>query len=143
MNDLKTEIYQKLLMICNDNINKEKNEELECFRSLTSPTINVNDYFSRIVDYVYCEETTLKFMIVYILRINKEYNVKFENVHRILLLACIIAKKFNEDIVASNSDYASAGGVSTTELMNLELYFCMLLKYKLYDYDICKTYASL
>ena len=48
-----------------------------------------------------------------------------------ILTACILAIKYQEDINYVNSFYAKVGGIKTEELINLELEFLSLSKFEM------------
>lgn len=53
------------------------------------------------------------------------------NIHRLLLAGITVGTKFSSDFFYSNSRYARVGGISLSEINNLELTFMMLLDFKL------------
>ena len=136
MIDIKTKIVDTLNTICCENSNKKNQYEMECFRCLHNPDVNLCEYLNRIFAYISFEKSTLELLLIYTYRLNTKYYIKFENVHRIILLLCIIARKYNEDFHFTNAYYAEAGGLSTKELLLLEMYTCKLLDYRLYVYGI-------
>jgi ABC-type glutathione transport system ATPase component len=54
------------------------------------------------------------------------------NVHKLLLVAAVIAAKFHEDHYYSNNYYANVGGVSTWELAKLEVHFMIMLGWRVH-----------
>ena len=69
------------------------------------------------------------------------YILSLNNIHRILLAACLLSIKFNEDININTKYYANIAGVSVADLNNLEHYFYIKLNFSLYiDYDFYQKY---
>ena len=68
------------------------------------------------------------------------YILCMNNIHRILLTACLLSIKFNEDIIETK-DYAKIAGIPTNDLNFLEFYFCVKIKFSFFvDYDIYDKY---
>ena len=69
------------------------------------------------------------------------YILSLKNIHRILLTACLLSIKFNEDINVNTKYYASVAGIPVQDLNNLEFYFIVKLQFSLFvDFDNYKIY---
>lgn len=107
------------------------------------PPISIEDYIKRIFNYTKMNLSSLILSIIYIDRFCElnGYILSLNNIHRILLAACLLSKKFNEDININTKYYANVAGVSVTDLNNLEHYFYIKLNFSLYiDYDFYQKY---
>ena len=58
--------------------------------------------------------------------------INYYNVHKILLVAIILAIKFNEDIYYTNCYFAKIGGVSIDELNKMEEKFAFAIQFNLF-----------
>ena len=86
--------------------------------------------------------STLVMSIIYIdkfCELNK-YILSLKNVHRILIAACLLSIKFNEDSI-STKYYSKIVGTTDCDLNNLELYLFIKLQFSLFvDYDYYQKY---
>ena len=70
-----------------------------------------------------------------------KYYLTPNNIYRILLSACLLSLKFNEDITVNYKSYADIAAVSVEDLKNLELYMYLKLHFSLnVKYDLYKSY---
>jgi len=107
------------------------------------PPISIEDYIKRIFNYTKMNLSSLILSIIYIDRFceSNGYILSLNNIHRMLLAACLLSIKFNEDININTKYYANVAGVSVTDLNNLEYYFYVKLEFSLYiDYDFYQKY---
>ena len=107
------------------------------------PPISIEDYIKRIFNYTKMNLSSLILSIIYIDRFCElnGYILSLNNIHRILLAACLLSIKFNEDININTKYYANIAGVSVADLNNLEHYFYIKLNFSLYiDYDFYQKY---
>ena len=101
--------------------------------------------------YTKMEISTLINSIIYIDNFcdKNKYYLTPNNIFRILLSACILSLKFNEDITVNYKTYADIAAVSVQDLKNLEFYmylklhFSLNVKYHLYKsyYDYFANYS--
>ncbi len=92
------------------------------------------DYIGRLKNFLHCSESCYIVALLYIDRIvQKHSNLKVTrlNVHRLYLIAMVLAIKFNEDNYYTNEYYSSVGGISCEEVNQLESEMLQLLKYDL------------
>lgn len=71
--------------------------------------------------------------VVYIARVGNKHPAMAAcalNVHRLLLVAVLLAVKVHEDVVFGSSHYAAAGGVTVEELHALEHDFLRALQWR-------------
>jgi len=107
------------------------------------PPISIEDYIKRIFNYTKMNLSSLILSIIYIDRFCElnGYILSLNNIHRMLLAACLLSIKFNEDININTKYYANVAGVTVTDLNNLENYFYIKLNFSLYiDYDFYQKY---
>jgi hypothetical protein len=107
------------------------------------PEISIDDYINRIFKSAKMNISSLILSIIYIDRfceINR-YVLCMNNIHRLLLTACLLSIKFNEDINISPKYYAEVAGIPVYDLNNLEIYLCVKLKFSLFvSCDIYQNY---
>ena len=104
----------------------------ELFKCIDSPSISLEAYFSRLNQYMNCDEHIYETAFEYVQRLNQIYPIQRLYAHKILFVSILIAKKFEEDFIERNDYYAQISGISSEDLMQLEVAFCFLLKFKLY-----------
>ena len=107
------------------------------------PPISIEDYINRIFKNTKMNMSTLIISVIYIDRFCElnGYILSFKNIHRLILAACLLSIKFNEDISVSTKYYADIAGISVYELNNLEFYLIVKLQFSLFvDYDIYQKY---
>ena len=107
------------------------------------PAISIEDYINRIYKGTKMNISTLILSIIYIDRFceTNGYILSLNNVHRILLAACLLSLKFNEDVNIDAQYYANIAGVPINDLNNLECYLYVKLKFSLFvEYDFYQKY---
>jgi len=116
------------------------------FSSITTPTISITNYLSRINKYADCSDSCYVLAFIYLDRLlqnNPGFALSNQNIHRLLLSAIILAIKYSDDFYADNSTYAKIGGVSLKEVNMLEKDMLKLLRYDLYvSSNLYFQYAS-
>ena len=139
-------IAQSLKEIIKDNIQNNQMKYViksDLFYLSRIPPISIEDYIKRIFNYTKMNISTLVMSVIYIDRFCElnGYILSLNNIHRVLLTACLLSIKFNEDINVNTKYYANIAGVSANELNNLEFYLYIKLKFSLYvDYDLYYKY---
>ena len=69
------------------------------------------------------------------------YILSLKNIHRILLTACLLSIKFNEDGNVNTKYYANVAGIAVQDLNNLEFYLIVKLEFSLFvDYETYQKY---
>ena len=107
------------------------------------PPISIEDYINRIYKGTKMNISTLILSIIYIDRFceTNGYILSLNNVHRILLAACLLSLKFNEDVNIDAQYYANIAGVPINDLNNLECYLYVKLKFSLFvEHDFYQKY---
>lgn len=94
------------------------------FDSSAIPPIGIDKYLMRLSATFRCSDATFIAALVVVDRL-LEYDggrlpLTTRNVHRIFLASLVVAVKYHEDLVYSNSHYAKAGGVHLREVNRLE-----------------------
>lgn len=104
------------------------------FHSARVPTISMPDYFKRIAKYGHCSAECFIIALIYIDRHVRHRNVAitFRNVHRLAVVAVMVAAKLRDDVYYSNAYYASIGGVSNREINELEVELLSSLNWETY-----------
>ena len=139
-------IAQSLKEIIKDNIQNNQMKYViksDLFYLSRIPPISIEDYIKRIFNYTKMNISTLVMSVMYIDRFCElnGYILSLNNIHRVLLTACLLSIKFNEDINVNTKYYANIAGVSANDLNNLEFYLYIKLKFSLYvDYDLYYKY---
>ena len=131
--------------ICDENnkdYQKEKNNLIKPFISM-NPSISIKDYLERLYKYCRINISTIILVLIYIDRIcniNK-FKLTYYNIHKLILSSMVVAIKYNEESYYSIIFYAKIGGVSKTEMINLEYNFVTLIKFNLFvKEDLFKKY---
>ena len=107
------------------------------------PKISIEDYIKRIYTYTKMNISTLIIAVIYIDRFceTNGYILSLNNIHRILLAACLLSIKFNEDVNLGTQYYANVAGVPVNDLNNLECFLYVKLKFSLFvNYDFYQKY---
>ena len=153
--DLKNHIINSISLSLKDIIKENKktisnNVNKDIFYLSFIPPISLEDYIKRLVKYSNMDISTLINSIIYIDYFcdKNKYYLTPNNIFRILLSACLLSLKFNEDITVNYKTYAEIAAVSVEDLKNLEFYmylklhFSLNVKYELYKsyYDYFATY---
>ena len=136
-----------------DNVNKN-----DPFSIGKVPQLSLQEYMIRLAGYIniwykQCGglETrgvrTILMSIIYITRItNDEYVLCRYNVHRLVMIACMLATKFEEDDCFDNTFWSKVGGVTLKEVNKMESDFCNLIDYRFLvpkeSYDTVVTSAQ-
>jgi len=114
--------------------NREARQNAMLFHSVHPPSMGIQDYLERIRKYFRCSDECFVVALVYIDRVAKaESGVSMSalNAHRLLLVAVVIAAKFQDDIHYSNAYYARVGGLPLSEVNSLETQFVEIISWKL------------
>lgn len=110
-------------------------EGIRRFYSKKVQSIPLERYVTRLVRYMSCSRATFIVAYCYLHRIRKyepRLVVSHLNVNRLLITAMVLAAKYMEDRVYTNSYYARVGGIPTLEEMNhLEAEFLHVLHFDL------------
>lgn len=113
------------------------------FRVKSGVTLNLSSYLERIISFTEVEYSTLIIALIYINRFyeSTQQYITSDHLHKLLLLAIILAAKYNEDHIFSNTYYAKVGGIDLTELSYLETSFLEEVGYTLYIENREYTYV--
>jgi len=121
------------------------------FHTVRAPSISISDYLQRIHKYFMCSDECFVMALVYMDRASKgntSMTVCDLTVHRLLIIAVMIAVKFHDDLYYSNEYYAKVGGMSLKEANTLEVAWIKALnwnlvvspeEYNLYHALVCKA----
>ena len=98
------------------------------------PLFSIEDYIKHIVKYTRMDISSLILGVIYIDKMceKEKYVLSFNNINRLILAACLLSIKFNEDSSFSNVIFARIGGVSVELLNKLEYDFYVLMDFSLY-----------
>ena len=138
-------IAQNLRDIIKENIRKNliKYVKYDLFYIGRNPPISIEDYINRIYKMTKMNISSLILSVIYIDRFSElnGYILSMNNIHRIILTACLLSIKFNEDVNISSKYYASIAGIPVYDLNNLEFYLIVKLQFGLFvNYDIYQKY---
>ena len=129
-------ISDLLKNICEENKKKkiQKSFLIKSFINKNIPSISIKDYLIRLTNYSKINESTIIIVLIYIDRITKlnHFLLTYNNIHKLILAAFILAIKYNEDIYYSMSIYSKIGGVTLSELNKLELEYIKLIGFDLF-----------
>ena len=146
--DLKNHIINSISLSLKDIIKENKktisnNVNKDIFYLSFIPPISLEDYIKRLVKYSNMDISTLINSIIYIDYFcdKNKYYLTLNNIFRILLSACLLSLKFNEDITVNYKAYAEIAAVSVEDLKNLEFYMYLKLHFSLnVKYELYKSY---
>mmetsp|Transcript_13290 Transcript_13290/g.32013 ORF Transcript_13290/g.32013 Transcript_13290/m.32013 type:complete len:539 (-) Transcript_13290:1100-2716(-) len=92
----------------------------------TRLSCTIERYVTRILKYAQCSECNIVVAFLYLERIKRDYpqlDLSPTNLQRLLLVACMIASKFFDDIYYSNKHWAEIGELTLAEVNQLEFIF--------------------
>jgi len=118
-----------------ENDKKPQQRHLGAFNAQNPPDVSISDYLARIVKYTPCSAECYLLSIIFIDRVvqNHQIRVNSYNVHRLLLIATVMAAKLLDDTTVNNKYYSHVGGIPIKELNSLE---CKLLGLMNYDLNV-------
>ena len=98
------------------------------------PNFSIEDFLIRVVTYSKIELSTLLSMYIYSMRLitRNEIVLRYSNVYKIILGACVLSVKFNEDSKFPFSYYAKIGGMTVSELSEVEFSIYTRLNFELF-----------
>jgi len=105
------------------------------FSSIQTFPMKIKPYLNWIANCTKCSNESLIFSLIYIDNLiakNPRFMVTSQNVQCVALTSIVIAVKFHDDHIYKNSFYAKIGGVSSTDLMLLEMLFLHEIEFKLF-----------
>lgn len=104
------------------------------FHSIQIPHMTIHDYAKRIAKYSNCSEECFILAVIYVHRYVKfsGHAITFYNVHRLLITTVMLAAKVRDDVFYSNGYYSGIGGITKSELNNLEINLCSTLQWELF-----------
>ena len=143
INHIINSISLSLKDIINENMSVEKFAKKDIFYLSFIPPISLKDFIKRIIKYSKMEISTLINAIIYIDNFcdKNKYILTSNNIFRILLTACLLSLKFNEDTIVNYKYYAEISAVSVEDLKNLEFYLYLKLHFSLkVNSDLYKSY---
>ncbi|KAJ1982931.1 cyclin-like protein interacting with PHO85 [Dimargaris xerosporica] len=119
------------------------------FHSRAAPPIAVKDYIVRIATYLHLDTLALLSALVYMHRAvhysQGRLVLSSLTVHRLLMASVVAVHKFTCDIYRKSSRYARIGGISRTEMNNLEIEFLFQCQFDLMvsDHTLCLYFDQL
>jgi hypothetical protein len=129
-------ISDLFINICEENKIKKKNKNflIKSFTNKFIPSITIKDYILRLAKHSKVNESTIIITLIYIDRICNinHLNLTYYNIHKLILASFILAIKYNEENYYSMSYYSKIGGISLSELNNLEFECLILIRYNLF-----------
>jgi len=100
------------------------------FDAARPPRLSLNDYAIRLREDFRCSDECFVLALVYVDRVlkrNQCFTITALNTHRLLMTSLVLAVKLQDDAYFSNKYYASAAGIDTEELNQLERQFLSLI----------------
>ena len=134
-----------LTNICEENNEKNKNGIDKYFETQVEPSINIKDYITRLFVFSKPEESTIISSLIYIDRFcqNNQIILTKCNIYKLILASFVVAIKYNEDFIYSMDIFSKFGGISSTELKNLELKFLFMIEFDLFiDKELYYNYYN-
>jgi len=107
---------------------------LDSFRAPKVPSISLANYFARFDEYSEASAMSYLLSLIYIERLQQKCDVHLTKIHmhRLALTSWVVASKFWDDKIYTNSVYSVIGGVKRSLLSKLEVEFMCLLGFDLY-----------
>ena len=101
------------------------------------PKLSIKDFLIRVVTYSKIELSTLLSMYIYAMRLitRNEFVLRYSNVYKLLLGACVLSVKFNEDKKFPFSYYSKIGGMTVSELSEVEFSIYTRLNFELFVHE--------
>ncbi|KAK9701001.1 cyclin-like protein interacting with PHO85 [Basidiobolus ranarum] len=104
------------------------------FHARGIPSIDIQAYLTRILKYCSCSNDCLIAIVVYFERLvnqgeglaGRQFALDSYNIHRLVIVAIMVATKFFSDVFYTNVRYSKVGGLSVSELNFLEMQFLTL-----------------
>ena len=126
-------IANVLSHVCEQNVTFDKEKSI--FNSVATNKISIKDYMNRIHKYgpKNKDEVYLVVALVYVDKflVSMDMRLNLFNVHRIWLVAYLLAIKFLDDDHYNNKWFASVGGIPLQELNDLEADFLHAIRFDL------------
>jgi len=113
----------------------------ELFVGNSTPTMTIREYVEHYVTHFDCNLVCHVIAYIYMQRVivdgvvchnGMDMIVSQCSIHRIYCIALLIACKYVEDDVFTNTYYAQVGGITLHELNTYEVMFIQMLKYNAY-----------
>ena len=121
----------EMLSIPNEN-NPESQKILGEFNAEKVPGITVIDYIERLKKYSRCSNSSIVIALIYINRVLGKWPgtvLHKLNIHRLIISSLLVAIKVNEDQYYKTKFYSEIGGISSKELIKLEINLLKLLEF--------------
>lgn len=106
------------------------------FHALHAPCITPVEYLRRLTRYSFCSRSVFVVAFLYLQRVAHRASARLLltslSVHRLLLVAVLLATKMLDDVLYDNAHFAKVGGLELRDLNMLELNMLALLDFDLY-----------
>ena len=134
-----------LTNICEENNEKNKKVIDKYFETNVEPSISIKDYITRLFVFSKPEESTIISCLIYIDRFcqNNQIILTKCNIYKLILASFVVAMKYNEDFIYSMDIFSKIGGISSTELIKIELKFLFMIEFDLFiDKELYYNYYN-
>ena len=131
------------LIIENFQSNRQIYVKSDIFFHYYIPNISIENYIKRIMKYSQMNISSLIIAIIYIDKMCEiqKYILCFNNIHRLILSACLLSVKYNEDINVNNIIFSKIGDESIEIVNQLEQELFFLLDFSLFvDFNYYEKY---
>lgn len=111
-----------------------EHRKLTIYHGLRPPNISILKYLERIHKYSNCSPSCFVVGFIFIDHlVHKQPDVPLIslNIHRLLITSTMVATKLLDDVHFNNAFYARVGGITNSELNNLEIDFLFRLDFRL------------
>lgn len=112
-----------------------RDEHLIFYDTVAAPSISIQQYVRRIVDFTYVSPSTLLCSVILMDRLSRSFPLLLYtpvNIFKLFFVAVRIASKVIDLRSLNNKNFASVGGVSNKHLNDLEARMLMDLRFNLY-----------
>ena len=111
-------------------LHKQKND---IFSLCKKPSISLEEFFKRIIEYTNVEFSTLIISLIYINKVLETGIVLSDyNVYKLVSISILLAIKYNEDKLFNNDFYGKVFGLSLKEVNYLEYSYLKILDFNVY-----------
>lgn len=104
------------------------------FQCKSIPSTGIIEYLCRLVSKTHASEEAMMVAMSFVSRLSRlipRFPITILTIHRVMLVAIMVASKFYDDLYSKLSVYADWGGVEISDLCALEIDFLYLLNFDL------------
>jgi len=120
------------------------------FHSPFTPSVSLDKYMERLVQYMHCSLECFVIASLLLTRLEESYAnatiITPATMHRLMLATAVVAAKTQEDVFLDNRYYSEVGGVTLDEMNRLETFLLDRLQFRVFvspeQYSVCLASLS-